>query len=35
MGLSLPAWREARDTIQKLLSENESLLQDDVVLRKK
>ncbi|KAF7283964.1 fumarylacetoacetate hydrolase [Rhynchophorus ferrugineus] len=35
MGLGLPAWKEARETIQKLLSENVPLLKDDAVLRER
>ncbi|XP_030764907.1 fumarylacetoacetase [Sitophilus oryzae] len=35
MGLGQPAWKEARETIQKLLSENEPLLRDNAQLREK
>jgi hypothetical protein len=33
MGLGYEAWREARRTLQQLLSANETTLRDDVSLR--
>ena len=35
MALGISAWREARETLQKLLNENEATLRDNANLRER